>query len=122
MDGGPLLSLRALAAEDALVDTDELSAFFEGGLDVHLELFDSAHLLEGGSQIWRAQFDLRQLLGDASAFVESPQLVVGDLSLVELAVLERPCLQRHAHLQVQGCLRDHVVELLLRVSKYVWAF
>ena len=110
----PLGPLSALAAEDGLVDGEDLAALFSGLSDVLLELYDSGHLF-----LWRLQnlgpeSDLWYLHGDAPALVQAPQLVGADLRLVAQGELLGSGLHGHADLVVQGLPADDVVQLLLR--------
>ena len=71
----PLRSFRTLAVEGALVDADELSTFIHCGFHICLKFADPLQLLLDGSEVRRAQADLRELQGDSSAFVEVSELL-----------------------------------------------
>ena len=110
---GPLGSLPRLAGEAGLVDGDELAALILGYCEILLQTLNLHHLFLLSLQDRHPDSCAGNLLGHSAPVVEAPQEGDADGPLVALREVERPRLQGHAHLPVQGRPRDHVVELLL---------
>ena len=109
----PLISLGSSAAEDALVDADELSIFLCCLHQVRLKLLDALKLLLRRPKGVRTKASFRELQGDASALVDASELVGVDGLPPPLAEGQCSCLERHADLMVEGVPRYHDVYLVL---------
>ena len=110
----PLRPFPALAAEEALVDAEEFSALIDGAEYVLFQGLQLLGLYVGSLQLCSTKAGLWQLLRDAEAPVDVPQIPRPHRRSEALGELQSSLRQAHPHLSDQRLLRGEDLQLGLR--------